>query len=261
MALLPQQEGALSVLPLTIDFLSNKWHENEVLRKQVIKRLADAIISSDVEGILLNLPRDQRVSVLQQGAESLRREGNLKRADQLITLALQWSEDPALKFLKGRILHEGRNKTQGMYYMRIALAELPKNEQLIEERVYLAMALASSKSNTDSVEALRIFEDYLPRSIKLNIAIVEEFLKLALELREFRAIARVLGRIDKPQYLYWMVKFLLPSTHNNSAFLFTCGDSIIRALRASMRSREITKDETLLFRQEASRIEATLSKQ
>jgi predicted transcriptional regulator len=254
------REGALSLLPLTVDFLSYKWHENEKLRNEVTHRLADAIASPEIEGVLLNWPREQRVRVLQQRAEALREGGDLKLAKRLVRLALNWSPfDPRLRFLEGRILYESGKRSDGLSYMHVAIAQASDGQDLAEQRLYLAHALLHTGGSRDVRDALHLFEDAIPTSRILSRQSIDEYSKVARDLREFRSLAKVLDRTENATHMRWIITALAPSLED-PMLIHSCGKSLIRALHISAKGGEATQEERERFHKLASKIEAALNK-
>jgi len=253
------REGALSLLPLTIDFLSYKWHENEKLRTEVNDRLAVAIASPEIEGVLLNWPREQRITILKERAEALRAEGNLKLAKRLTRLALNWSPfDPQLRFLEGRILYESGKRSDGLSYMHVALAQAFDNQDLSPERLYLADALVHAGGNRDARDALHLFEGAIPTSRTLTPQSIENYCKLARDLREFRSLAVVLDRIENPTHMRWLVTALTPS-FEDPMLIHSCGKSLVRALHIAGGS-DSAPEERERFQKIGSKIAFTLEK-
>ena len=60
--------GSYGVLPLTREFLLDKWNRNLKLKKSVMDRFADMFCSSERDGHLLEWPADVRASFLKQHA-------------------------------------------------------------------------------------------------------------------------------------------------------------------------------------------------
>lgn len=252
------REEALSLLPLTIDFLSYKWHENEKLRTEVTDRLAVAIASPEIEGVLLNWPREQRVTILRERAEALRAEGNLKLAKRLARLALTWSPfDPQLRFLEGRILYENGKRSDGLSYMHVALAQASDNQDLSAERLYLADALVRAGGNRDARDALHLFEDSIPAARTLTAQSIESYCKLARDLREFRSLARVLDRTENATHMRWLVTALAQGLED-PMLIHSCGQSLVRALHIAGRG-DSALDEREHFQRVRSKIETILA--
>lgn len=253
------REGALSLLPLTIDFLSHKWHENSTFRRQVLNRLTDAIASPEVEGILLNWPLEQRVKILQQRAEMLRDSGDLKAALRLVRLALSWSPNPQLQFLEGRIRYESGDRMDGLSYMHVALNEAQDSTLMNENKLFYAEALRKSGGNKGARDALKLMEEALPHSKSANQELIETFCRLALDLREYGSLAKVISKTENPSQLYCLVKALSPH-FDDSMVIHHSGQSIVHALRKAATASEITNEEKSQFQLWAAAIESKVPK-
>ncbi len=73
-------DEAMRLLPMTLDFLANKWHESSELSDAVNSRLADAIGSEHAEGLLVNWPYAKRIEVVTRRITELRGQKNYPRA-------------------------------------------------------------------------------------------------------------------------------------------------------------------------------------
>jgi hypothetical protein len=253
------RKGAMRLLPLTVDCLATKWRENAVLRGQVSNRLADAIGSTDYEGTLLNWPVGQRVQVLCLRADQLRAGGDLKRARQLTRVALSWSSDPQLLFLEGRILFESGKKAEGISSMRAAIQVLGATAP-IDARLILASALLDHGGNHEGAEALHLLEESIPRDTGLAHGQVDAYCRLALELREYTSISKVLGKTTNNTYLRWMLETLKPALGDRMV-VYSCGQSLLSALRTAAKARDISEDDRQHYEREVLRIASMLNQQ
>jgi Putative DNA-binding domain/NB-ARC domain len=95
-------DDAMRLLPMTLDFLANKWHESSALSDAVNGRLADAVGSEHSDGLLVNWPYAKRIEVVVRRITELRNTKEYPRALKLIRLAKTWNEtirDPHINFL------------------------------------------------------------------------------------------------------------------------------------------------------------------
>ena len=83
-------EDDYGVLPLTKEFLSNKWHEHQAFRRQVMGRLDEMFEADDTEGALLEWPEERRVQHLTSLARKRTESGDSSRALKMINLAQSW---------------------------------------------------------------------------------------------------------------------------------------------------------------------------
>lgn len=253
------REGAWRLLPLTVDFLSNKWHENAVLRRQVNERLADAIGSRGGD-ILINWPREKRVDVLRERAIHLMESGALERARQLVRLALTWSSSPRLLFMEGRIIYESGKRSEGLAYMRRALEGVVEPRDLSAERLYLARALLSHGGGRGESEALTLLADTIPYSASVTHDLVNSYCGLALQMREYASIAKVLSATENAVYLRWMVRNLLGAL-GDRMFVHLCGESVLRVLEILEKMRETEEAERDQYVRAAESIRSVVRKE
>jgi len=246
-------EGA-SMLPLTADFLTGKWNEDDGLRHRVNARLAEALGAEGEEGLLLNWPEERRVEVLQRrGSELL--SSDPERALRLVRLAQRWSNEAALSFLEGQCIFALGQREQGISLMRVALARLPERAgRDSEERFFLAQCLLSHGGRQGQREALDILQQTLPQAVGVTPERLRSFLQTALECREYRAIRYLLDKIRHPQYLHWMLQDLWPQLQEGGALVPGCGTSLVRALRLAGKSPDLPESARQLYAERARQL-------
>jgi hypothetical protein len=66
-----------SVLPLTREFLSKKWHESQSFRKDTVGRLNERFSSGGSDGFLLDWPKHRRIEHLIPLAREKEKMGNM----------------------------------------------------------------------------------------------------------------------------------------------------------------------------------------
>ncbi len=233
--------GGLSMLPLTSDFLSSKWHEADVLRKEVTARLAEAIGSAKDEGLLLNWPVARRVEVLRQRARELM-PLEPERAGRLVRLALGWAQDAGLRYLEGRSAYLSGQRQDGLSMMRVALGQAGE-APMVEERLLFAESLLRHGGKQGQREALQLAEDTMPRYPALTQEQVTLFVEAALEIREYRALRRLLDKLQRPQHVHWMLKAMLSELEGVAAWVTASRKSLLRALKLAQRAGEVPEAE------------------
>jgi hypothetical protein len=247
--------GALSMLPLTKDFLASKFKENKALHEKVDRRIAD-LFASPSGDFALNWPREQRIDMLHHRAEELRAAGSLERAQQMIRLALKWAapSDARLQFLNGRILYEAEKRQEGLWNMGAAIADAPKTPEWAEDSIYYAQALTSHGGFNDRKTAFAILKDAIPRAAKVTQEQIEIFCKYGLMTERYKEVFEVLGRLKEPEQVRWMMEALRPRL-DDKRFVFTGGVAFARALRQAANSPATTKEDQSKYAETAGLIE------
>lgn len=242
MASASRHAGALSMLPLTKDFLANKLKENRALRDKADRRVADLFAAHDGD-FLLGWPREQRIDALYRRADELRAAGNYVRAAQMIRLALRWSapSDCRLQFMNGRILYESGQTKEGLWNMDVAVGEAPKTQEWAEDTAYYAHALASHGEFKDKARAFVLLRDALPRAVKLSREQVETFCGQGLLMEKYKDLFEVLEKVKDPEHRHWMVESLKHRLDDKS-FVFTGGTKLANALRQSAKLSDSQED-------------------
>ena len=125
------------VLPLTKEFLFNKWHEHQTFRKQVMARLDEMLETDAADGALLEWPEERRVKHLTDLARKRTRSGDFTRALKMVNLAQSWlaprdlhREAVILRFLEGESLYMTGRKAPGIAHMRQAVTAENAQEYL-----------------------------------------------------------------------------------------------------------------------------------
>jgi hypothetical protein len=171
-------------------------------------------------------------------------------------VALRWSSDPRLHFLEGRILFESGKQSEGLSEMRVAIQAQPAEAPTME-RLFLAEALVQHGGNQERSDALRLLEEVVPRASGLTRGQVDTYCTLALELREYTGISKVLDKCDNNTYLYWIVEQLRPSL-DDRMLVYSCGSSLVHALGVAAKGRDLSEDDRRTYQTEAARIQSML---
>lgn len=248
-------ENALQLLPLTVDFLANKWHENRALRDLVDRRLGEAIASPNFHDILLSWPRERRVSALADRARELLRYGDLTKAHQVARLALSWSNDPALDLLEGRILFELGHRKDGISRMRLGLTKASDTEQFGDEKVLLAEALMSYGTAGDLEESLELLAEAIPMVARIEFEKIERFSAHCLKARRFDILSELINRVreaDEDRCL--MVIRSIETELFSKALLNSCGAWLTEVLWKAARSDQADAEEKTQLKNSARRV-------
>ncbi len=236
-----------TMLPLTTDFVTGKWNEDDGLRQRVNARLAEALGAGPQEGLLLNWPEERRVGVLRRRAQELS-EAQPERALLLVRLAQHWSDEPLLQFLEGRCLFHMGQRADGLSLMRVALARCEEH-RAGEERFFFAQALLSHGGRQGQREALQMLEHTLPRAVGVPPERMRSVIEVALECREFRTLRCLLDKTRHPQYLQEMLQVLRPEMRSGTPLLQTCRKSLTKALQHLSRASELSEAQRTHYRE------------
>ena len=153
---------------------------------------------------------------------------------RLVRLGLQWSSDSELLFLDGRIRYEIGEVVDGISFMRIATRKAEQEGTLDPARLlFLGEALLKHGGNEGQSEGLGVIEDSLRQGCLLSAQIADEFVRAAVDLREYRAIARGLVRSGGDANRYELVKAIIPMLADPEMIRF-CSAEILDAFLLSL---------------------------
>lgn len=252
------EKDALTMLPLTADFLANKWNENGSLRQQVERQLAETILSGAHRATLFQLPVADLVRVLRDNADRLRGSKDFDGARKLVRYAMTRSVDPIWQFLEGRIQYEAGHKGEGLSNMRAAL-ERGQSANWANEQIYFARALLTDGRREDEGHALSLLAETANQWSNFHREVIELFCHRALELEDYELIAKAVQKTTDGEPLYWLIK-ALSRAFENSALIFWCGHSLVTALRKTMKVQNIDASERRELELSAVKIQALLAK-
>jgi len=184
LASMPGKHETYSVLPLTMDYLSNKWHENEVLQREVRERISDKLASCEGQDIF-GADIETRANLLLKKAEALEEENKLDDALKLISLGLRSVKKDStseilatkLSFAEGRVLfRKSGNKGSGITLMKKVLSSKGSPmEYLGNERLFLAEAIFDYGSRTEETEALKIVAESIAHASNVSHTLIKKF--------------------------------------------------------------------------------------
>jgi hypothetical protein len=192
-----------AVLPLTRDFLFNKWNSTEcdTLRRSVEDRF-EQNFSSD-EGFLYDWPHERRVAFLLRRSRQRIEEGKCAEALPLIKLAQSWAssgDDPQseahLRFLEGKCLYTNGSRAAGIAHMRQALnsdysASLTGSDLLFFADV-LFMHGSSSAEKEASDAAMRGVET----GGSLDAGLLQRLIACNIKRGDSKLIARLVSQLQ-----------------------------------------------------------------
>lgn len=255
---MPNREGAFSILPLTMNFLANKWHENKSLREDVSKRVADAAVSSICEGVVFDWPIEERIRVLKEKTLQLEMSGDYEQAVTIADLAMQWikkeSEAAHLRFIEGRIIYKRGDKKEGIARMQSALEQ---GESMIksDELMFLAEAMLFCGDSSNVKSALEIIAANFGNVDRCDEKLLEEVCERMLEHRSYGLLRKLIANIKKKPHMYLIAKALREYL-DNSELPFLIGEQIVTILKNAADSDNASNEEKIDFRDIAKVIES-----
>ena len=261
------RSGAISVLPLTMDFLSQKWHENKKLREEVTVRISSALASPNFEGNVFNWPVNERVRVLYEKALEHERIYEYDDALKLLKLAMRWCSEssdvdniiPKLMFTEGRIIYKSIDKRDGIRRMQLALDQI-KNpwESVNNEILFLAEALLFHGRTDEEIGALKLIVKHLDKATQVKRELVEDFCIRAMRLDEYSLLVRLMEKIKEKRLAYWLASAIFHALSNNQV-VFVLGEVILNILRLAAAADDATEEEAQKFREKLGEIESLFS--
>jgi len=259
LASMPSREGAVSVLPLTTEFLANKWHERKGFREGVMDRIANAVASPGQPGNLFDWPVEERIKVLREKAVAHEEHCEFDHALRLVKLASQWSsggEDTArLRFLEGRIVYKSGNKRDGIVLMQSALDQLQDEGQTANDVIFLAQAMLFHGRSSEEGVALERIVRHISNSDIVTQKLIDEFCSRTLRQRDYPLLSRLLENARQKTYVYWIARAILPYLDDRQ-LVYSIGESLIKVMRQAANADEASKDEKSDFLERSSKISA-----
>ncbi len=258
---IPSRKGSFSVLPLTMDFLSNKWHQNKKFREEVLERICKSAVSSTHRGHLLDWPIKERVKVLFENALKLEKKDDFEEALKNVKLALQWSIDnqimnddtEKMRFLEGKIIYKFKDKREGITRMQIVLENISKNLSYSDENIFYAQAVLSHGRSNEEMDALKRIVSYIQSSSIVTQPLIEEFFSRTIRLGDFKLLSDLMNNAKDNSYSYWILKASLGYL-SNKQFLFTIGKPVLKIVKRASGYEGIDEIEKEEFNKKANEI-------
>jgi hypothetical protein len=251
LASMPGKHETYSVLPLTMDYLSSKWHENESLQKDTRKRIADKLASGEGQDIFgLNL--DERANLIMEKACALEKDGKLDEALSLLRLGLQWANhEPTatslarkLSFREGRILFQKSGKKRaGMTLMKsVIFACDGLIGELGNEGLFLAEAMLDYGQRSEEAEALKLTAESIGHASIITRTLVKKFCDLVRSKDESKLMADFLSGIKEEQHAVWVAEEIWGDIQNRQLAYQWGNKSIAWILSCAAKSAELDTD-------------------
>lgn len=255
-------------LPLTIDFLSYQWNVNKTFKHSVRNKLTELFTSSefssdDYEGILFNWSYEQRIKFIQNRAESFITKRQHDKALKLIRIAKNWSEDPKILFLEGRIFYESGKRIDGLDQMQSAhRRSISEGGLNPDDSIFLANSLLKYGHKKQEHDAFEILNNSIQFSEYLPAGIVEKYCRRAVSLGEYKLLRiflnNMLKRKDKQNLAYEAVNSL---TLDNGVLIYSLDIELVRTLLHASKSMLCSSDEKEHFLNIKRNLEEMLDKQ
>jgi hypothetical protein len=252
----------MRLLPMTLDFLANKWHESPALSDAVNARLADAIGAEHAEGFLVNWPYAKRIDVVITRIVELSGLKEYERALKLIRLAKTWNEtirNPSINFLEGELTYLSGQWTAGISLMRRALDDANHDTALDRERVRLADALMRHGTKADEPIAAMLYADGLPRNEIIETSPLKKIVNLMLRHHDLIALVQLLSTIEHAGVSYQIVKVVNEAIAKDATLPFKIGTSFTRVLRIAASSQVGSATERSQLQKQAEEYERKFS--
>jgi hypothetical protein len=255
--LIASRDESFSMLPLTMDFLSDKWHEKKTIREEIINRITDSFTSDTHKGNLFNWPSGDRIKALKKKTRELESQKRFEEALRAIRLAIKWETDDnkrqALKLMEGKIVFETGDRHEGLVQMQNAIKQVKGEDGLDDEVMFLAQALLSHGKNQEQNEALEMVIRHIDNSTIVSQNLISEFCDLALRQRNYTVLSRLMECINESRYAYWLSKEVW-SHLDDWQNIYYFGEPIVRILNLASQSNEATTLEKFEFSQKAGEI-------
>ena len=263
LAAIPGSDEAFSVLPLTMDFLANKWNENSSLRNEVESRMRDAFAQDEYKGDMFGWPVEKRVEVLHSLALKLENSRQFDKALQLTQLALQWSSKnaklksflPTLYFLEGRIIYKQRGKrSEGISRMENALNQVDPNilsRNFANECLFLAEAILDYGRRSEEVHALNLIVEAISHSNQVNQVLLKRFCRIAIKGEKKELMSKLFRQIKQPNHAYWVIEEIWAYLDNRQLVFEWDHISVSDVLRLAAKFEEIDSEQKAKYREKA----------
>jgi len=253
-------------LPLTLEFLSNKWHQNKALRDAVSKRISEIIGSGDAAGNLFTLEMSERVRHLSEKAFALEQKSSFEQALRLTRLALEYSvegdelpdkiEVVKLRLLEGRLTYLFENKRDGITRMQMALDRTKLSKvKFSEELLFLAKALFDHGRTNEEMMALDYVLDGLAETTVIPPGLLEECCELGMRHRNDASLAKLIAKANTPSKALIVAQQLV-DYWNDKQFIYIVGQPLVSMLRLAIAHPNIKIVEKQAFTKKVEEVQS-----
>lgn len=189
------------ILPLTEEYLYQRWNENKSLSETVEKRLSKAMGDKPERRMWHNLDSKVRTSLMMTRISELLSPSHLdpESAKRLASLALSWEpSNPKILFLNGKADYLNDTQVRGFAEMRKAIQIDPSAELEDEHRLYFANLVFESQLQDDYVDCCRYVSDASTRgNLLLQPKNIAAFIQCAEKCNQLAAIATVFSNLKQ----------------------------------------------------------------
>jgi hypothetical protein len=255
-------DEAMRLLPMTLDFLANKWHESSALSDAVNSRLADAVGSEHADGLLINWPYAKRIEVVIRRITELRTSKDYPRALKLISLAKTWNEtirDPHVNFLEGELTYLSHHWTGGIALMKRALENADPEVQLGREKWVLADALTRHGVKADEHLAATLYAEALPTRETIETPLMRKAMKLMLRQPDLGALIEFISNLEKGNACFNAMRILVEVADKDNSLPYRIGTPYTRLLRLAATSEMAQSADRALLLAQAEEYEKKFS--
>jgi len=217
--------GVRNMLPITSQFLSNKWHQNRNLRVRVEEKIEALVPIPDKEGNIFTWPIEERIKHIFEYTSELELEEKYKEADKLIKLAYQWDMDDSLnsltmiklKFREGKIKYlKGQERELGILQMSKALEGYDEELELYYEWLFLGFAMLKHGRQSDEKIVWQILSNNLSLLKEVPLYVTVSIYEKLFIKRQFEILRRLLVIIKDPDLAYQIYHNLDSRFKNNN---------------------------------------------
>jgi hypothetical protein len=198
----PDRADDYGVLPLTKEFLWNKWHESH-LQKAVDRRFSETFSSGASQGFLLDWPLQRRIEFLTNLSREKSVADDHETALKLVRLAVTWLAEieagpleTQLRFIEGYSLYNTTNRTAGLAHMRQAIhAHRAHSALRPEDIVAFADALYAHGGTSSEREASETVLAGMQEGAKIGASLLDRFIDCNLKRGDSKLIAEVASKL------------------------------------------------------------------
>lgn len=243
LSLMPSKEGTLSIHPLTLDFLAQKWAQSKEFKHEVTGRLAREVASNPD---WLDLPITEMVGLLRPKADEYERAGNLEKARNLIKIALQKAststETVSLRFIDGRLSYKDSDWQLGIEIMKSAYAEQDGKGLSNDDVMFLSSAILHHGERRDEEWALDLVASRIGNVTTVPSGLIEEFIRIALSRNRVETIGRFINNIKESEFAYCAVSEMWEQL-DDARLVHTLDKPLVKVLRNAASYKWAADDE------------------
>ena len=235
------------VLPLTMDFLSDRLRRNKRFRQEVDRRLGDAIPEANDE--FFSMPTERKADLLYNRAMEFAQEGKFDLAETRVELASQFSReaggDLSIKCacLDARLREKKGEHRAAIEEMRAALAHVldkDKISQFADDLLWLGGLILKYGSRRERTEGMEQIVSAIHAGATEPIDALEAFCENAMSDSDYEENLCNAIRGCRDGRIARVILVGAKEKLGNDQFLFTVGKPVISAL--SMAKANSTND-------------------